>query len=133
MPTCTLDGRQDPPIALEMSHLASAPAANASVHFFVGDTQAHSFEPESGGGWAAPAAISALLGRVLDAEVAAFGAAGVVWTAGNNDGPHNTIFHPNLPLPALHQGNAPHYLRTCRLPSDLLLPSIPPPFILPPP
>ena len=93
VPSCTLDGRQDPPISLEMSHLASAPAANASVHFFVGDTQAHSFEPEADGGWAQPAAITSLLGRVLDAEVAAFGASGVVWTAGNNDGPHNTIFH----------------------------------------
>ena len=93
VPSCTLDGRQDPPISLEMSHLASAPAANASVHLFVGDTQAHSFEPEGGSGWAQPAAITSLLGRVLDAEIAAFGASGVVWTAGNNDGPHNTIFH----------------------------------------
>ena len=67
VPSCTLNGRQDPPISLEMSHLKSAAAANASVHFFVGDTQAHSFEPEGGGGWAAAAAITSLLGRVLDA------------------------------------------------------------------
>ena len=37
--------------------------------------------------------VASLLGRILDAEVAAFGASGVVWTAGNNDGPHNAIFH----------------------------------------
>ena len=92
VPNCTLNGGQDPPISFEMSAHASAPATNASVHLFVGDTQAHDFEPDSGG-WTQPAAVASLLGRILDAEVAAFGASGVVWTAGNNDGPHNTIFH----------------------------------------
>ena len=89
MPSCPLDGRQDPPLPFDASHLAAAAAENASVHLFVGDTQAHSF---TGQGWSQAAAISLLLGRVLDLELAQFGSAGVVWTAGNNDGPHDAIF-----------------------------------------
>jgi hypothetical protein len=92
--TCLLDGKQDPPIEFEQSHVAAAlSASNAPVvHFFVGDTQAHSF---TGSGWEQPAAVTALLGRILDDEIKAFGnkPENVVWTAGNNDGPHNAIFH----------------------------------------
>ena len=90
---CRLDGKQDPPIALEESHIASAAAAGASVHFFVGDTQAHSFT----GAWSQPAAITVLLDRVLDEENRRFGAQNVVWTPGNNDGPHSAIFQAQDP------------------------------------
>ena len=86
---CTLDGKQDPPIEFEESHLASAPATPASVHFFVGDTQAHSFS----GSWSQPQAISVLLNRILGEELRRFRSpANIVWTAGNNDGPHSAIF-----------------------------------------
>jgi hypothetical protein len=86
---CTLDGKQDPPIEFEESHLASAAVAAATVHFFVGDTQAHSFT----GQWSQPEAISTLLNRVLTAELRQFGSASnIVWTPGNNDGPHSAIF-----------------------------------------
>ena len=90
---CRLDGKQDPPIALEESHIASAAAAGASVHFFVGDTQAHSFT----GAWSQPAAITVLLDRVLDEENRRFSAQNVVWTPGNNDGPHSAIFQAQDP------------------------------------
>lgn len=86
---CTLDGKQDPPIEFEESHLASVPAALASVHFFVGDTQAHSFS----GAWSQPEAIRVLLDRVLTEELRHFGSpSNIVWTPGNNDGPHSAIF-----------------------------------------
>ena len=63
------------------------------MHFFVGDTQAHSFLPEKNSSWNQPSAISRLLRRVLKEEVIRFGAENVVWTPGNNDGPHDSIFH----------------------------------------
>ena len=38
-------------------------------------------------------AIASLLGRILDEELRAFGGPqNLVWTAGNNDGPHDAIF-----------------------------------------
>eukprot|EP00929_Paragymnodinium_shiwhaense_P002640 TRINITY_DN10293_c2_g1_i1.p1 TRINITY_DN10293_c2_g1~~TRINITY_DN10293_c2_g1_i1.p1 ORF type:complete len:531 (-),score=91.31 TRINITY_DN10293_c2_g1_i1:91-1683(-) len=85
---CTLDGFKDPPVELEESHLSTIAAAPAKIHFFVGDTQVHDFE----GNWSQAEAITILLGRILDAEVSRFGADNVVWTPGNNDGPHNEIF-----------------------------------------
>ena len=72
---------------MEESHVVSAGARDARVHFFVGDTQAHSWEtsenPPSSLG---PEAISVLMNRVLAAEAERFGSENVVWTVGNNDG-----------------------------------------------
>ena len=90
---CNLHGGKDPPIEMEESHLASPATAGANVHFFLGDTQAHGWtwlgNPSSAD--LAPS-ISKLMNRVLAAEVARFGKSGVVWTAGNNDGPHDAAF-----------------------------------------
>ena len=87
-------GGKDPPIEFEQSHIASRAAARAQVHFFVGDTQAHSF---TGSSFSQPAAITKLLGRVLTEEVARFKSGdNIVWTMGNNDGPHNSIFTETL-------------------------------------
>eukprot|EP00937_MAST-01D_sp_MAST-1D-sp2_P005728 g5728.t1 len=91
---CDLAGDKDPCIEMEESHVASPAARGARLHFFIGDTQAHGWtwlgNPAGAQG---PATISKFMDRVLAAEVARFdGADNVVWTAGNNDGPHDSAF-----------------------------------------
>lgn len=92
---CWLNGVSDPPIMLEESHIMSSSAAAATVHFYIGDTQAHHWgDGENGPSTQeAPAAISKLLDRVLTEEVWRFSSPNnIVWTPGNNDGKHNEIF-----------------------------------------
>ena len=97
--SCTLLGDKDPPIEMEESHIASPGATDASLHFFLGDTQAHGWTwlgnpPNS----QAPATITKMMTRVLGHEIEHFrGAENVVWTAGNNDGPHDAAFHKQDP------------------------------------
>ena len=90
---CVLNGASDPPYTLEESHFASVGQAKATVHFFVGDLQAHTWAEKGEGPPVSqsPAAIAALNNRVLAADVARFGANNVVWAAGNNDGPHEYV------------------------------------------
>mmetsp|Transcript_11147 Transcript_11147/g.29671 ORF Transcript_11147/g.29671 Transcript_11147/m.29671 type:complete len:606 (+) Transcript_11147:109-1926(+) len=91
---CLLDGDKDPPLEFGQSHLASAAALSTELLFFVGDGQAHDFPPfpkkknDDAGG----EAVSNLLNGMLTSVVRQFGAGNVVWTPGNNDGPHGMIF-----------------------------------------
>jgi len=91
---CKLNGKSDPPIMFEESHIMSSIAAKATVHFYLGDTQAHDWSNGNGPSTQdSPAAISRLLNRVLTEEVKRFSSPhNIVWTAGNNDGKHNIIF-----------------------------------------
>ena len=75
------------------SHLHSTAAAAATVFFFVGDTQAHSFDSSPTSVDNAEA-VSRLLTRALADAIHRFDEdpSNVVWTAGNNDGPHDAIF-----------------------------------------
>jgi len=91
---CKINGKSDPPIIFEESHIMSSNAAAATVHFFIGDTQAHNWASGNGPSKQdSPAAISKLLNRVFTEEVKRFSSPhNVVWTPGNNDGKHNVIF-----------------------------------------
>lgn len=92
---CDLGGGFDPPIMLEESHIMSSSAAAATVHFYLGDTQAHDWGVDGYGPSSqdAPEAISKLLDRVLSEEVLRFNSPdNIVWTPGNNDGKHDEIF-----------------------------------------
>lgn len=91
---CLLDGEKDPPIQLEESHVAAAQKMGAALHFYIGDTQAHLYT----GAWDGATAVKKLMDRVLSEEVGLFGARNIAWAAGNNDGPHNAIFHEQDPL-----------------------------------
>jgi len=84
---CNLDGHRDPPVQLMASHIASNAAAQATVLFNVGDNQAHSYIGD-------PVAVSKMQDKILPAVLSRFGRAeNVLWTMGNNDGPHDAIFH----------------------------------------
>jgi len=92
---CTLNGWYDAPITLEESHIMSSRAAPATVHFYLGDTQAHEWGVDDMGPSPqdAPGAISKMLNRILSEEVWRFNSPdNIVWTPGNNDGKHNEIF-----------------------------------------
>ena len=83
----------DPPVDIHASHYYSKAAANATVYFFVGDSQAHSFDGSPSAADNAKA-VNLTLTRMMSDVLKRFGgsAANIVWTAGNNDGPHDSIF-----------------------------------------
>ncbi|KOO21264.1 hypothetical protein Ctob_000495 [Chrysochromulina tobinii] len=83
----------DPPVDIHASHYYSKAAANATVYFFVGDSQAHSFDGSPSKADNAKA-VNLTLTRMMSDVLKRFGgsAANIVWTAGNNDGPHDSIF-----------------------------------------
>ena len=93
---CTMNGLNDPPIDLIESHLSSIVAENASIIFFIGDTQAHDFN----GTWNATLVISILMNRTLGIVATHFDASNIFYTAGNHDGPDDMIFVDGGDVPA---------------------------------
>jgi hypothetical protein len=89
---CDLNGSNDPPISLIQSHLdafmSAAPTSNNTLFFFIGDTQAHDLT----GNWNDSVVIDILMGDVMTMLSSYFPAENMFYAAGNNDGPHDTIF-----------------------------------------
>lgn len=89
---CTLTGFSDPPITLFTSALHAwnmyARRPEESVLFFIGDAQAHNYLND-------PQAIESLMYSLIDTMLYYFEPDGIYLAAGNNDGPHNSIFTSN--------------------------------------